>query len=132
MAAASFEERFNDVEVPETMHSMELDADETINQVSEQYFEDIITALNLGNVALDIFFEIKYRMLVEPQQSSPEASDDYIQELHFKGVQPLASILRTRNQSNSLTVSFAKYSLLPYTVQAAERLQASTQIAGDT
>lgn len=115
-----FVARFNAVEVPAPIRTMDA-IDERVAEAREAFFDRILTALELSHLAIVASLERDTRMLVPPDQS--RRSEDYIDELRLKGVQPLASVLRIRDDVNYQVAFFNKYPLTPHAITTFREIE---------
>jgi len=127
-----FPESYDAVEVPETMRSMDA-IDERVAEAGEKFFGEIIDSLQFPRLALESFCRIRHRMLVPTighslARGGLRESDDSISELWVEGVQPLATVLKTRDERNWQVASFAKYPLLPQTIQIVNEIDTIANI----
>lgn len=133
MAERDFIERYNRVPVPESLRTIDMAGDMSADDRSvlervDSFFEEVAGAFSFTDIARASLLEVNHRMLV-PLDGSLRATDDQIDELWIRNIQPLATVLRTRDEWNWQVAQFSKYPLLPRTaclVQSA--LEASAAL----
>lgn len=116
-------ERYDAVVVPGLFRTGELDADREVNATEERFMGEVVDSLGLSQRALQFVLRFDHRMLVEPSiaEQNAKLSDDYLHRLQVSGVQTLASVERSRDETNFMIVHFAKYPLSAMAVRAIER-----------
>jgi len=116
MASPDFITRYNEVEVPETLRTMDGD-NKHVAETTNDFFDRVRASLSLSYLALTHLVEVDSRMIVRPWQSG---SDDFIEELWLKDRQLMATAVRIRDQTNFQVTHFAKYPLMPRSIDAIE------------
>ncbi len=127
-----FPASYEAVRVPDTLHTKDA-IDEQVREAQQHFFEEIRDSLQISQLAISAFCRINYRMLVphHPGQQYGETqrySDDFISEFWFERVQPLATVVKVRDEWNWQVASFAKYPLLPRTVRIITELESIDDI----
>ncbi len=107
--------------------------DERVVEAENTFFQEVTDSLQLSKLALSTFCNMRHRMLVPLDYDKPLArmvrgSDDIVSELWFEGVQPLAAVMKVRDERNWQVASFSKYPLLPKTLEAITDLDAIIDI----
>ncbi len=90
--------------------------DETlaITRQSNQFLGHVIKAFELNRNEMAFLFEIKHHMLANPTDGGEvRPSDDMLQRLYIRGVQPLAEVGSWRDESNFQVITFALHALMP-------------------
>lgn len=129
-----FPDSYNAVKVPESIRSMDA-IDERVVEAEAHFFEEITDSLQLSRLALASFCQIRHRMLVPTEglkfsRGDLRESDDIVTELWVEGVQPLATVLKTRDEVNWQVASFAKYPLLPRAIEIVQEIGTLEDIIG--
>ncbi len=106
---------YDEVTVPESLVTGELDADPIVYAIQESFFDDIARSLNLGRLTHHVLR--RERGMILPPQSKLRETDDYIDRLSLDGGQTLASAERHRDDFNFMIVQFAKYALTSQAIQ---------------
>lgn len=124
-----FLEAYNAVVVPEPLVSMDA-IDEHVHATADRFFAEVRTALDLGSHTVATFFEIEDKMLVTPHGPEKEVrgSDDFMHLFQRRGGQAIASVLYQRDSFNFQIAQFAKYPLLPRTIEEIREFQRLEQI----
>jgi|GEM_PF-1427349 len=146
--------RYSQVEVPATLRTQDA-IDGRVAEVQEAFFADIVDALQISHLAQRAILNINVRMLVPPDTNSlnahhlhsledhePQgmslgvsrfrASDDFLTQLDMNGIQPLATVLRTRDDWNYQIAQFTKYDLEQKTVDVLGEIDGLEGIIGQS
>lgn len=132
-----FPESYDAVRVPDPIRSMDA-IDQAVVAAEEQFFAEIRDSLQITYLALSSFCKINHRMLVPMHRPAlsfvdqPRESDDSLSEFWLEGVQPLATVLKTRDDWNWQVASFAKFPLLPRTIEVITELRGIDGIIKET
>lgn len=121
MAELDFVERYNRVPVPESLRTIDMAGDVSADsrivlERTEEFFENIVASFSFTDLARTSLLSINHRMLV-PTDGSLRYSDDQMDELSVEGIQPLGTVLRTRDVSNYQLAQFTKYPLRTETIE---------------
>jgi len=121
--------RYKQVGVPAPIRTMDA-IDARVADATEDFFRQLAGAFQLSQLALSVLMKVDTRMLVPPFSPSAmhsadtlRASDDYLEQLSIEGAQTLASVLRTRDERNFQIAHFAKYALLPGSIEILAELE---------
>ena len=129
-----FPASYNAVAVPEPIRTMDAD-DERVVEAESNFFEAIADSLQLSHFALASLCRLQRRMLVPSEglgftRGDLREPDDSINELWVDGVQPLATVLKTRDDTDWQVASFTKYPLLPQTIHIVGEFESIDDIIG--
>lgn len=115
-------QKWESIEVPATYISgPDLEADEGLKQRDTDFFDAVRVAIGLGERAVRAgIVTVEYRNLLSTKD---HVTDDKVQLWSLNGVQPLAMLLKTRNDPNFIVAQFSKYSLTDHAVDRILRFQ---------
>lgn len=118
-------ERYNEIPVPLPMKSID-SIDEALERVEDDFFDRIVASFRLAEHVVATTFKTDYRIISRPLNK--EYSCDLTSELWLEGVQPLATVLKVRDELNHQVSLFSKY---PLTDMALLRLDSLEEFFED-
>lgn len=115
--AEALRARYAAVEVPEQLHTGELEADPLFSSAKNEFIAATADALRLGRAATTLLTLQRFMLLPHdrvyglPANQQQYMSEDYITRLDLDGVQPLITIMQSRTDFNYMVVQYTKHEL---------------------
>lgn len=132
----TFQTLYDALEVPAPRIGTDI-TDEQIVHEEAQFFMRVRRSLQLSHFALESFYKMNVRMLVPVQgqtfaRGDRREPDDVISELWADDIQPLATVLKVRDDQRRYVATFSKFPLLPRTIEVIDEMHGIDEIISPT